>query len=118
MEEIEQLSRILGRLRDRLKELKREQRRLSKRGFTVRYVRCGKENCRKCAEGRGHGPYVYRTVREGKRVRSVYLGKLSELKTEETKRLGELEEEVERIERTLNYVRKVLRKLIVELAHI
>ncbi len=39
--------------------------------FYVKYVYCGKEKCRSCP----HGPYLYATRREGKKVKSVYLGK-------------------------------------------
>jgi len=37
------------------------ERRRSSRGTLQReYVRCGKKNCRKCAEGPSHGPFLYR----------------------------------------------------------
>ena len=40
-----------------------------------RFVRCGKSRCH-CARGsRGHGPYAYAKKREGKKVKSIYLGK-------------------------------------------
>ncbi len=39
--------------------------------FYVKYVYCGKEKCRSCP----HGPYLYVSRREGKKVKSVYLGK-------------------------------------------
>lgn len=29
--------------------------------YTQEYRRCGKANCRTCAEGPGHGPYWYAT---------------------------------------------------------
>lgn len=41
-------------------------------------VRCGKERCKKCAEGKGHGPYLYRYFRRGGRMVSEYV-KLSDL---------------------------------------
>ncbi len=41
--------------------------------FYVKYVYCGKEKCRSCP----HGPYLYATRREGKKVKSVYLGRAS-----------------------------------------
>jgi hypothetical protein len=44
--------------------------------FAWEYRRCGKQNCH-CA-GRGtfrHGPYKYGKKREGRKVRSVYLGR-------------------------------------------
>ncbi len=39
--------------------------------FYVRYVYCGKGKCKSCP----HGPYLYVSRREGKKVKSVYLGK-------------------------------------------
>jgi hypothetical protein len=39
--------------------------------FYVKYVYCGKERCRSCP----HGPYLYVSKREGRKVKSVYLGK-------------------------------------------
>ena len=38
----------------------------------VQYVRCGKATCR-CAKGQPHGPYYYRTWRDGMRTRKVYV---------------------------------------------
>ena len=37
----------------------------------MKWIRCGKATCVRCP----HGPYVYRVWREGKRVRSEYLGR-------------------------------------------
>jgi hypothetical protein len=41
------------------------------------YRKCGKENCRRCAEGEGHGPYFYRYYRDkpNGKLKSQYLGK-------------------------------------------
>jgi hypothetical protein len=39
--------------------------------FYVKYVYCGKERCRRCP----HGPYLYVSKREGRKVKSVYLGR-------------------------------------------
>ena len=38
---------------------------------------CGKPRCRKCRDGQGHGPYWYAYWREGSRLRSGYIGKVS-----------------------------------------
>ena len=38
----------------------------------TQYVRCGKIGCR-CASGEPHGPYYYRTWRDGHRTRKVYV---------------------------------------------
>ena len=44
-------------------------------GYTKTYRKCGKANCATCSQGRGHGPYWYRTWREGDKVRSRYVGR-------------------------------------------
>jgi hypothetical protein len=38
--------------------------------YRLEMVRCGKSNCRSCP----HGPYWYAYYREGKRLRSRYIG--------------------------------------------
>lgn len=38
-------------------------------------VRCGKERCKKCAEGPAHGPYRYHYFRRDGRLTSRYVGK-------------------------------------------
>ncbi|MFA5771655.1 MAG: hypothetical protein WC974_02880 [Thermoplasmata archaeon] len=43
--------------------------------YIKKYVRCGKERCRKCRSGRGHGPYLYAEWREGGKVKTKYIGK-------------------------------------------
>lgn len=44
--------------------------------FSWEYRKCGKPNCH-CARASSpsHGPYKYRKERDGKTVRSVYIGK-------------------------------------------
>ena len=49
--------------------------------YRLETVRCGKPNCRSCP----HGPYWYAYYREGKRLRSRYIGR-------------ELPEEVQRLD--------------------
>jgi hypothetical protein len=46
-------------------------------GGTVReeFVRCGKAGCTVCAEGPGHGPYLYRYSRQAGKLKKQYLGK-------------------------------------------
>jgi hypothetical protein len=39
--------------------------------FHIKYVYCGKEKCRSCP----HGPYLYVSRREGKKVKTLYLGR-------------------------------------------
>ena len=38
-------------------------------------VKCGKERCKKCAEGGGHGPYWYLYFRRHGKLTSRYIGK-------------------------------------------
>src|SRR5689334_7095750 len=42
--------------------------------YRQQYTRCGKQRCRKCREGTGHGPYWYAYWRENGRTISKYLG--------------------------------------------
>ena len=115
MEELRELSRLIKKLKEKLKRLKKEKKELSRQGFTIRYVKCGKETCKKCTQGEGHGPYVYKTVREGKKVKSVYLGKpkdFEEKDREVVERLKEIDKEIHQTEEQLNYIKRTLNKLI------
>ena len=38
-------------------------------------VKCGKDHCKKCAEGGGHGPYWYLYFRRHGKLTSRYIGK-------------------------------------------
>jgi DNA-binding SARP family transcriptional activator len=42
--------------------------------YRQQYTRCGKERCRKCKEGAGHGPYWYAYWSENGRTVSKYVG--------------------------------------------
>src|SRR5450759_1884848 len=46
----------------------------SKVTYRQQYTRCGKERCRKCKEGVGHGPYWYAYWSENGRTISKYVG--------------------------------------------
>src|SRR5947207_7102410 len=46
----------------------------SKVTYRQQYTRCGKERCRKCKEGAGHGPYWYAYWSENGRTISKYVG--------------------------------------------
>lgn len=46
----------------------------SKVTYRQQYTRCGKERCRKCKDGAGHGPYWYAYWSEGGRTISKYVG--------------------------------------------
>ncbi len=45
--------------------------------YQLQYRTCGKSCCKTCRSGQGHGPYWYAYWREGKRIRSGYVGKMS-----------------------------------------
>jgi hypothetical protein len=80
--------------------------------FYVKYVYCGKERCRSCP----HGPYLYVSKREGRKVKSVYLGKadasLLAKKEEVVAKVVELVMEYERENRLLE---KDFRKKLTDL---
>ncbi|HEU5378163.1 MAG TPA: DUF6788 family protein [Ktedonobacteraceae bacterium] len=42
--------------------------------YRQQYTRCGKQRCRKCKEGEGHGPYWYAYWSENGRTISKYIG--------------------------------------------
>jgi DNA-binding SARP family transcriptional activator len=46
----------------------------SKVTYRQQYTRCGKQRCRKCREGLGHGPYWYAYWSENGRTVSKYIG--------------------------------------------
>ncbi|HET7641265.1 MAG TPA: DUF6788 family protein, partial [Ktedonobacteraceae bacterium] len=46
----------------------------SKATYRQQYTRCGKERCRKCKDGAGHGPYWYAYWSENGRTISKYVG--------------------------------------------
>jgi hypothetical protein len=74
----------------------------------VRYVKCGRSNC-KCAKGELHGPYTYvRTYRSGKR-RRVYVksNNVSELKEARS----EHKENRDRSQDLLQLIRKLNRHM-------
>lgn len=44
--------------------------------YRQEYVRCGKERCKKCADGgQGHGPYWYLYRYQNGGIRKTYIGK-------------------------------------------
>ncbi|HEV7237154.1 MAG TPA: DUF6788 family protein [Ktedonobacteraceae bacterium] len=45
--------------------------------YQFQYRKCGKTSCSTCRDGQGHGPYWYAYWREGARLRSGYIGKVS-----------------------------------------
>src|SRR5258708_247088 len=53
---------------------KRENLMQGKVTYRQQYTRCGKERCRKCREGAGHGPYWYAYWSANGRTISKYIG--------------------------------------------
>ncbi len=45
--------------------------------YQLQHRKCGKVSCGTCRSGQGHGPYWYAYWREGARLRSGYVGKVS-----------------------------------------
>jgi len=45
--------------------------------YQLQYRKCGKPSCSTCRDRQGHGPYWYAYWREGSRLRSGYIGKVS-----------------------------------------
>ena len=45
--------------------------------YQFQFRKCGKATCGTCRDGQGHGPYWYAYWREGARLRSGYVGKVS-----------------------------------------
>ncbi len=44
--------------------------------YQLETVRCGKQRCRRCAAGEGHGPYWYAYRRQGTRTARAYRGRV------------------------------------------
>ncbi len=117
MRELEKLREFVRGLEEKLERLRKKKRTLSKKGFTIRYVKCGKESCNICRKGAGHSPYVYKTVGEGRKVKSVYLGKLEAVKDklnmkDTSDQIKNLEKDIAQIEQKLAEIRKKLREII------
>ena len=59
--------------------------------YQLQYRKCGKASCSTCRTGHGHGPYWYAYWREGSRLRSGYVGKISPNETDEAFKLSRQE---------------------------
>lgn len=44
-------------------------------GYAQKYIKCGKEGCKKCSFGEGHGPYWYRYYWSNGKQKWKYIGK-------------------------------------------
>ena len=53
-----------------------EERPASTGTLRLERVKCGKDRCRKCAEGPAHGPYWYLYFRRNGKLTSRYIGKM------------------------------------------
>ncbi len=53
-----------------------EERPASAGTLRLERVKCGKERCKKCKEGEGHGPYWYLYYRRNGKLTSRYVGKM------------------------------------------
>lgn len=120
MWELERLRELVRELEGKLERMQKKKRTLFQKGFTIRYVKCGKESCNICRKGAGHGPYVYKTVREGRKVKSVYLGKLEAVKDKLNMKdiqdqIRNFEKDIAKIEQKLAKIREKLREIIEDL---
>lgn len=43
--------------------------------YQLERVKCGKDNCKRCSRGPGHGPYWYAYWTERNKTRTLYIGK-------------------------------------------
>lgn len=43
--------------------------------YQLEFVKCGKERCKTCREGKGHGPYWYAYRKEGEKTKKRYIGR-------------------------------------------
>ncbi len=101
----------IERRKQRLKELEEEERKLleelselglPKGSIVAKYVKCGKDGCRKCP----HGPYYYLVYKEGGKTKWKYIGKaVDALEVEKRKkaktivqRLKEIQKEKKKLE--------------------
>jgi len=53
-----------------------EERPASASTLRLEMVKCGKERCKKCGRGEGHGPYWYLYFRKNGKLKSRYIGKI------------------------------------------
>lgn len=43
--------------------------------YQLKHIRCGKERCRRCKAGEGHGPYWYASTSRNGRTLTTYVGR-------------------------------------------
>ena len=43
--------------------------------YRQEFVKCGKDSCKKCGSGQGHGPYWYKYTYVGGKTKKTYIGK-------------------------------------------
>lgn len=74
--------------------------------YQQEYVKCGKERCRKCKEGPGHGPYWYGYYREGGKTKKKYIGKELPPQPGETQELDTRDPKVRRFLKEAGILKK------------
>lgn len=112
-EELRRNLEEIERRKQRLKELEEEERKLldelsslglPKGTIAVKYVKCGKDGCRKCP----HGPYYYIVYREGGKVRWKYLGKaVDAMKAEKREKAKAILQRLKQIQREKRELEKI-----------
>ncbi len=115
------LRRKLGeieRLKRRMKELGDEEQKLldelSKLGFpkgsiVAKYIRCGKEGCRRCP----HGPYYYLVYKEDGKTKWKYLGKVIDVaEAEKRKKARAIVQRLRQIQKEKKMLEEMCLKLL------
>lgn len=52
-----------------------ERKQVGRVTYQAEFIKCGKANCRCATEGKLHGPYWYAYQKQGKKLKSWYIGK-------------------------------------------
>src|SRR5215210_8841961 len=65
-----------------------EERSASTGTLRLEMVKCGKDRCKRCERGEGHGPYWYLYFRRKGKLASRYIGKTEDPEAVLTKKLG------------------------------
>jgi len=93
------------------------------KGYPVRgwiewkFVKCGKKSC-SCQSGTGHGPYAYLRYWENGHLKSIYLGKTSNIKIPEDQkqtledRKRKIQETIQHLEQTILEATKLLEQTL------
>lgn len=71
-----------------------------------KFVKCGKKSC-SCQSGKGHGPYAYLRYWENGHLKSIYLGKTSNIKIPEDQKQT-LEDRKRKIQETIQHLEQII----------